>query len=347
MCQWLWVWLWITACHENVHAFSVSQSSSTGASSSSPPSCKDGNVLILDHLNMNHECGRHDWLKAFYFDFLQCEVDPRKAENLAKGRKTLWANIGSSHQFHLPEGKPSAQVVNGVITLTLRDLAPLEQRYNQIQPMLDQSKFSMTLNDDVGDEYHVVDPWGTRFVLKQSSDPDDDEGIQDLTLFVPVGTNLDGIARFYAQTLSTPAKRTTTSSVVVQVGPNQTLTFQEHSDCSKNDNHVDLKMEEEDGKYPSNYGIHVSMYIKDIRQTYRNAQELGVTYVNPRFKRRAYNEEEVVDDCMFRILDIVDPESPEIGPIVQLEHEIRSVIRRDGTKYKSCPLDPIPSGCII
>jgi hypothetical protein len=26
-----------------------------------------GDILILDHLNINHEQGRHDWLKAFYF----------------------------------------------------------------------------------------------------------------------------------------------------------------------------------------------------------------------------------------------------------------------------------------
>jgi len=45
------------------------------------------NILILDHLNINHEKGRHDWLRAFYFDFLQCAVDPRKEENLDAGSK--------------------------------------------------------------------------------------------------------------------------------------------------------------------------------------------------------------------------------------------------------------------
>ena len=33
------------------------------------------NVLILDHLNINHQKSRHDQLKAFYFDFLQCGID--------------------------------------------------------------------------------------------------------------------------------------------------------------------------------------------------------------------------------------------------------------------------------
>ena len=50
------------------------------------------NVLIVDHLNLNHEKGRHDLLKAFYFDLLGLGVDPRKEDNIAKGKKTLWAN---------------------------------------------------------------------------------------------------------------------------------------------------------------------------------------------------------------------------------------------------------------
>ena len=44
-------------------------------------------VLLLDHLNINHEKGRHDALKAFYFDFLGCAIDPRKYENYLEGKK--------------------------------------------------------------------------------------------------------------------------------------------------------------------------------------------------------------------------------------------------------------------
>ena len=43
--------------------------------------------------------GRHDLLKAFYFDVLKCAVDPRKEENWGKGAGTLWANCGIN-QFH-------------------------------------------------------------------------------------------------------------------------------------------------------------------------------------------------------------------------------------------------------
>ena len=68
--------------------------------------------------------------------------------------------------------------------------------------------------------------------------------------------------------------------------------------------HVDLRDEPEQNPegqqhYPSNYGPHISIYIRDIRSTYERAKELGVTYVNPRFKRRAYCEQEVIKDCRF------------------------------------------------
>ena len=50
---------------------------------------------------------------------------------------------------------------------------------------------------------------------------------------------------------------------------------------------------------------------------------------------------------MFRCLDIVDPLNIDAGPILQLEHEVRSVVKRDGTKYKSCPFVDIPSECVV
>ena len=41
---------------------------------------------------------------------------------------------------------------------------------------------------------------------------------------------------------------------------------------------------------------------------------------------------------MFRILDVVDPDAPERGPILRLEHEVRSAVTADGARYKSFPL---------
>mmetsp|Transcript_17887 Transcript_17887/g.39131 ORF Transcript_17887/g.39131 Transcript_17887/m.39131 type:complete len:209 (-) Transcript_17887:830-1456(-) len=146
----LWILAMLLIPSASVSAFATPapriRVTSDGASGTTSTSLQQevGNILILDHLNINHEKGRHDLLKAFYFDFLNCAVDPRKEENIAKGTKTLWANIGAQ-QFHLPEGKPSAQVFDGLITLSYRNFDGLRERYRDksIRAVLDGTKFDM------------------------------------------------------------------------------------------------------------------------------------------------------------------------------------------------------------
>ena len=170
-------------------------------------STKNNNILILDHLNINHQKGRHDWLKAFYIDFLQCALDPRKMQNVEKGEKTIWANIGAQ-QFHLPEGKPDAQVLDGLVTLVYPDLETLENRSKFAQDTLQASKFDLQRLDD--SSLMVTDPWGSKFKLV-SSDSEDEEresrgsqpgekseglAMRDLTIHTPPDCNLRGIGRF-------------------------------------------------------------------------------------------------------------------------------------------------------
>ena len=85
------------------------------------------------------------------------------------------------------------------------------------------------------------------------------------------------------------------------------------------------------------------MYVDDLGAVYDRADALGLAFVNYRFKRRAHNKDEALDQCMFRVIDVVDPLNPDNGPILQLEHEIRSCVTPKGTKYKSCPLAELPS----
>jgi hypothetical protein len=320
---------------------------------------KTNNVLILDHLNINHEEGRHDWLTAFYVDFLRCALDPRKIENYQKQKKTIWANIGAN-QFHLPEGKPNAQVLDGFITLVYPDLISLEERYESCKRKLDGSLFEVSSQDDGKELLQVTDPWGSKFHLISGKDRDDrgrqpgdlSEGLamQDLTIHTPSDANLQGIGRFYEQVLGSVVVDMTETNIKIEVGPNQSLTFQTNPSTTV-DSHVDLRDESFDVKdddtpqYLSNYGPHVSMYVRDLPSAYQRAERLGLVYVNPRFKRRAYTLEEAIDDCMFRCLEIIDPESFEDGPIIKLEHEVRSVVNKDGSKYKSCPFAEIPDGC--
>mmetsp|Transcript_272 Transcript_272/g.438 ORF Transcript_272/g.438 Transcript_272/m.438 type:complete len:370 (+) Transcript_272:81-1190(+) len=350
----------------SVDAFSAVNNPRTPSSSASTAANNDenqqdvGNILILDHLNINHEKGHHDWVKSFYFSFLGCGVDPRKEENLKLGKKTLWANIGAN-QFHLPEGKPNAQVLEGVITLTYPNLDGLKGRLETAMAELkDGSKFDLL--EETEDSMVVSDPWGSKFCLVQANNEDelDSRGVQsgppsegygmkDLTIYTPTNCNMEGIARFYEKIMGAPILDCSKDKCSISVGPKQTLRFVSHPEGKNNVCHDDLRNEEEEeGKqhYLSNYGPHISMYVSNLKATYEKASELGVSYVNPRFKRRAYSLEEARDQCMFRIIDIVDPDNVQDGPILKLEHEIRSVVKVDGSLYKSCPFDDIPPNCV-
>eukprot|EP00559_Dactyliosolen_fragilissimus_P000734 CAMPEP_0184867442 /NCGR_PEP_ID=MMETSP0580-20130426/26568_1 /TAXON_ID=1118495 /ORGANISM="Dactyliosolen fragilissimus" /LENGTH=298 /DNA_ID=CAMNT_0027367737 /DNA_START=334 /DNA_END=1230 /DNA_ORIENTATION=+ len=297
-------------------------------------------------------------------------------ENLEKGRNTLWANIGAQ-QFHLPEGKPDAQVLDGEIRLCFDkdSMQKLKQCYKQNQNVQNTLKGShFDLVEETSGVFRVIDPWGSKFKIISSDKQKDIRGLQggktslgtcmdNLTIHTYSNANIAGIARFYEQILDAPVlelscdEKSGGGKCVVSMGPYQTLAFQSKQEHEVKDTdglnmHVDLRDEPESNLsnqkyYPSNYGPHISLYIRDIRGTFRRAEAMGVTYVNPRFKRRAYNEEEVVEDCMFRCLDIVDPENLEAGTILRLEHEVRSVLRKDGSMYKSCPFENIPPGCII
>ena len=137
------------------------------------------------------------------------------------------------------------------------------------------------------------------------------------------------------------------SSISISMGERQTLTFQYHPDGPDTEVfHHDFSYDEQNEDeslpfYPSNHGPHISLYVSNLAKAYQSADELGVTYVNPRFKRRAYNEEEALDQCMFRIIDIIDPLDENKEVILHLEHEVRSTKTKDGKKYKSCPLNEI------
>lgn len=311
------------------------------------------NTLILDHLNINHEKGRHDVVDAFYFDLLGCVPDQRKAKNRRKGSGTVWANLGA-HQFHLSEGD-EAQVFDGRITLEFDSLAVLRKKLmSGGPPALRDTAFACSPRLDGGLE--LTDPWGSTFVCREApegasaadprgcqpggedSSPDGAGAIVDLEVAVPAGGDLAGIGRFYERVLGCAvlSHDAAAGRLVVSVGGRQTLTFAATERPPEDVSHEDVDVDA-DGA-PLNRGAHISLYLADMPAAYRAAAALGVTYVNHRFKRRAFSEDEAVEQCMFRILDVVDPENVAAGPIIRLEHEVRSATQADGTKYKSCPL---------
>ena len=305
------------------HGFSVNTSSSSRSSVSTikddntSTAKSNNNILILDHINMNHQQGRHDFVKAFYVDLLQCTLDPRKIKNVEKGKGTVWANIGA-HQFHLPEGSPDAQVLDGIITLVYPNLQTLLERYNndedtKIRSTLKESQLHVQEENrkdgNSGNSFflEVTDPWGTKFHLIEGTNSEKDnrgcqpsgdeaEGysMKDLTIYVPPQADLAGIGRFYEKVLG--AKIVKKDNIVqIEMGPYQTLTFIPKEGINV-DSHVDLREEEEQqedcpASYLGNYGIHISLYVADLPSTYQRAAALGVAYVNTRFSRRAYTLE--------------------------------------------------------
>lgn len=316
------------------------------------------NLQLVDHLNINHEKGRHDLLTAFYCDVLGCALDPRKEDNLEKGAGTLWCNAGIT-QFHLSEGKPDAQRLDGSVTLGYASLSSVRGRLAAGPPsVLADSAFSHS--EDKDGSIVLSDPWGSKFILverdagafdvrgSQPGPKSEPRGILDLTFLLPASTSpkrVAGIGRFYSKILGCPVVRSDDKCVVLGTSgdvatdgatPRQTLTFVV-SDAADDIAHEDLG-EDEEGR-SLNRGAHVSVYLRDLPSAYEKADALGLCYVNHRFSRRAYTLDEAVDQCMFRMLDVVDPEDVAAGPILRIEHEVRSCTKKDGTKYKSCPID--------
>jgi hypothetical protein len=116
--------------------------------------------------------------------------------------------------------------------------------------------------------------------------------MRDLTIYTPENCNLAGTARFYESVFGAPILESTSNRCVVSVGPKQTLTFQVHPEKRPRIIHDDLRDDnaiQSPGrtKFMSNYGPHLSLYVADFVSCYRNADVLGVVYVNPRFKRQA------------------------------------------------------------
>lgn len=254
-------------------------------------------------------------------------------------------------QFHLPAGNPAAQPLDGVVTLAYESLAPIRSRLEKPPAVLATTQFEATISQS---HIALTDPWGTRFTLIEREDAADPRGAQpgadqsaaralvDLTLHVKRGASLAGIGRFYERILGMPVLSCDETRLVLGTGgeradgaPRQTLTF---VDAGREDvAHEDIG--ESDEGQPVNNGAHVSLYLEDVRDAYCKAEALGLCFVNHRFKRRAHTLDEAIEQCMFRILDVVDPDNVEAGPILRLEHEVRSATKRDGSRYKSCPLE--------
>ena len=313
-----------------------------------------GKVTLLDHLNINHQGSRQDVLKAFYFECLGLTADPRKAENIENGSGTVWANGGST-QFHFSKGD-TAQVLDGSVEMSYRSQRDLMKVLTKLQDppsVLKEhgSRFSVTTNND--GTISCIDFHGTRYRLKVDPAAEDDRGIQPgaetalpcaaiscLEFNVPTSKSLKGISKFYEHTFGAYTEDINEECAKIAISPKQTLCFRRTRESVPHSSpHDDVR--ELEGEGVANYGAHISMYVHDFSSAYKKAEELQTLFVNHRFARRAYTLEDAIEQCMFRTLNIVDPDDPSTV-ILRLEHEVRSMTDPHGDMYKSFPLTAIP-----
>jgi hypothetical protein len=314
-----------------------------------------GKVTLLDHFNINHEGKRQDVLRAFYFDCLGLSADPRKQQNIDNGVGTLWANGGTT-QFHFSKGD-TAQVFDGLVEMSYRseeDLAAVVKRLGNPPSCLQEasSVFGMTENDN--GSVTCTDYHGTTYLLRVNALAEDRRGgvqpgpkalpcaaISSLEVNVPESASLAGISRWYNRVLGAPTVEMSESCLEVAMSPLQTLRFRRtgrsvpHS-CP----HDDVRNTEEG--LEANYGLHISVYVHDFAAAFTRANELGSIFVNNRFQPRVHRLEDAVDQGTFRTLNVVDPDNTAAGSILKFEHEVMSMILKDGSKNKLFPLLEIP-----
>jgi len=256
------------------------------------------------------------------------------------------------HQFHLPEGDPHAQKFDGMITLIHDDLDLLMERYEMyldgdpLYAPLRDTEFLVGVvgdadddendeNDEHGGGYMmlITDPWGTEFCILPSDDPIEDRAchvgtqpsldgsvpshvlaMEDLTVYVEHDANLDGIGRFYEHVLGARKIDELCSdgaSVCIGMGERQTLTFALHPDGPNAEvSHHDF-----------------ADVMDGIDDGDDDRPPVAAGYYPP---NRGPHVSVYVTDLAAAY--------GKAGVIVRLEHEVRSATKRDGTRYKSCPL---------
>ena len=308
-------------------------------------------LSLLEHVNLN--VPNHDYILEFYFDILGMGLDPRRAANVEKGSGTVWANCGAS-QFHLPFGE-DAQVIPGNIGLRYEDLSGLKERLSKFDEVDDKPFTEYSINEEAGN-VRIVDRYGNIFLCREGnangdelietakqpviSSTDNIEGLGDIAtkygLSNSEGTDCKGVS--YVEIL-TPRNRAekiaefydcvfdATTSVASDPVSGDSIAIigfgkiDENGRCSQS-----MLFRETDLDLPKYDGHHVAMYVgddwADFEQAFKNVQEAGVLWVNPRFSDKVTNINTLKKWKQFRFKHIVDISTGR--KIFELEHEIRS-----------------------
>jgi len=184
-----------------------------------------GNIVHLEHYNCVIDDQRLATL--FYVVGLGGTRDPY----LFMGLENMWVNFGRT-QVHLPSRgpKPRPEVLRGTAGFVVPDLGALKENLGfagrEMMRVVPErtTRFSW---QDRGDAVEATCPWGNRIRCHGPSPeyPRTELGLVYVDFDVPPGT-AEGIARFYSQVMSAPA-RAELGRAAVCVGRNQKLFFSE------------------------------------------------------------------------------------------------------------------------
>ena len=243
-----------------------------------------GNVVALEHVNVCIPDQRLATL--FYITGLGLTRDPYLVTSVTN----MWVNIGRS-QFHMPTRDPL--VVRGTIGLVIPDRRKLLERLQAVKPALKGTKFSYKAEKGY---VSATCPWGNKFRIHSPAQRFGRMalGIAYVEFDVPKNTAA-GIARFYREIVSAPAKIRKSNGVAahVQVGDGQELIFRETG-----------------RKIPNFDGHHIQIYISDFSGPYEKLLERGLI-------------SEESSQHQYRFEDIVDLDTGKV--LYTLGHEMRSL----------------------
>ena len=246
-----------------------------------------GNIVELGHVNVT--VPDQATATAYYIMGLGLTRDPY----LMAGLENMWVNVGKG-QFHLPtRGK---QVVRGTTALVLPDLEALLQRLHYAKKFLEGTEFSYR---EAGDVVETTCPWGNR-IRVHAPDPARfgpmRVGMPYVEFDIPVGTDLNAIARFYKEILGGIAGVSHDAR-----GPYA------WASCSAECRVIYRESTREQPEYD---GHHIQVTLADFSGPHRKLAERGLI-------------SEESDQHQYRFLDIVDVDSNK--PLFRIEHETRSM----------------------
>jgi len=303
-------------------------------------------LVLLEHINLN--VPDHKYAIPFYVDLLGCGLDPRRAENVAKGEGTVWANCGAS-QFHLPFGT-EPQRIPGQIGLRYNSLAGLKERLLSAQQEDHKCFAEAEIGQDVlsgADFVKLIDWYGNVFFCREGPEVNtnlhqpilssvdsafgdlaikygkvesDCRGIDYVEFNCPIGT-AEKIARFYDFVFDA-------TTFVLDSGDEKMIAIIGFGEVDENGRSAQSMLFRESPEPTPNYdGHHVAMYVgsskEDFELAFSNIEQAGVVWINPRFSDKAGNLNGAKRWKQFRFKDIIDLKTG--AKIFQLEHEMRSI----------------------